>query len=475
VRRAPEPSLVAVLGAALSLGGCASAEPGRSLTREPIDLAPPAAPIDTATAPVILREREPIDLPTVLELAGERPDAVRLARERLAEMETRVLEGVALGLPSVILGTLFYYHTGIVQQVNGTFLPDVTKQNASLGAVGLMTLDPGSGALAYLAAQRRVDEATLSVESARRETALEAAVDYFELVRAQAGLAIAREALERAVEVRAVAAARERESLGLHVDTRRADADVAAARQAEIAAQSRFRVASARLATVLRLDPTVTLVTSEKAVRRITFIPPEKPVNELIALARANRPDLLAQRRRVEAADLESDAAHLGPFVPTIFAGAGGLGGGLGGLGGFGPTYGSLQGRQDWFLGAGWTLTGLGLGEYARAKAATARLRAELVNEDALSGRADLEVIEAHEAVRSTSEAVAAAEEGLAAAEETRAITRSRFEKGLGLAIEVSAAQEARTRAATALVNAIVEYDEAQYRLLVRIGEVPGR
>lgn len=121
------------------------------------------------------------------------------------------------------------------------------------------------------------------------------------------------------------------------------------------------------------------------------------------------------------------------------------------------------------------TLTGFGMGEYANARAAAARHRAELINQDALTEQADLEVIEAHEAVRSWTAAITAAEEGLAAADETRAITKSRFEKGTGLSIEVSAAQEARTRAATNLVDAIVNYNKAQYRLLVSIGERPAR
>ncbi len=56
-----------------------------------------------------------------------------------------------------------------------------------------------------------------------------------------------------------------------------------------------------------------------------------------------------------------------------------------------------------------------------------------------------------------------------------RKISRKRLENGTGLAIEVLAAEETRTRAATSLVAAIAGYNKAQYRLLVRLGERPVR
>jgi outer membrane protein TolC len=448
--------------------------PRKPWTSEPPVVEPRIAAVSSATPAPILSGQVPIDLPTVLELAGERPNAIRLARERLHEAEAKVEKATADFLPTVMLGGLFQQHFGNTQRIEGEFI-EVNKQRLFLGGAALLTLDPATDIFNLLAAQQRRQTAEDEIETVSQDRGLAAAEAYFELVGAQAALAIARDQLEHARAFAELARARERRAVGLRVDTLRAEAEVSNGQLAVIAAEERFRVASARLATLLRLDARITLFTAEDRVHPLTFFAADASVDRLIDTALETRPDLRAQEGRVAAADREHDGAVFGPLLPKIFAGSGPLlplaqGGGIGVEG---PNFGDLKEREDYFVGAFFIFSGFGLGDLAEAHRLDAKLRAERVVADDLREQVIREVIESHEAVRSRRAAIDVAEEELRAADESRAITTKRLEQGAGLAVEVLAAEEVRTRAATHLVDAVVGYNKSQYRLLVRIGRRP--
>src|SRR5205807_576655 len=115
---------------------------------------PPAAIVSSAIAS-ISTEAVPIDLPTVLSLAGEKPNAIRLARERLAEADAQVDASTAGLLPSIAVGGNFARHTGIIQDVGGKFF-DTTRQRVFLGATGELVFDVGGGVFAYLRDRQRL-------------------------------------------------------------------------------------------------------------------------------------------------------------------------------------------------------------------------------------------------------------------------------------------------------------------------------
>jgi outer membrane protein TolC len=423
----------------------------------------------TATASPILREVASIDLPTVLALSGEKPNAIRLARERLAEAEAAV--GTAAGgfLPTLQVGGEYDRHSGRIEDAQGRFF-DATNPGLLLGMTGQLALNPVRAYEGLSAAQARRDQSGASLEATLQATIYEAAAGYFDLVAAQAAIAIARDQSAAARAFREVAAARERQKVGLRLDRLQAEAEVARARQAETAATERFRDASTRLATLLRLDATVTLVSAETMVRPITFVAPEAALEPLVASALDGRPDVRAAALDIAAARADADAAGIGAFTPSL---VGGVGRPPGGIGAFGPNFGDLRGREDWYVGVEWQLTGLGLGEIAASRAADARLKAALVRADDVRERAIAEVIQAREAIQARRDDVGAAEEELRAAEEARTIAQQRLALGTGLAVDVLTAEEARTRAATHLVDAVVGFDKAQYLMLERLGERP--
>jgi len=461
----------ALLGAlAVALAACAAPPPTERPARRPIEggAATPGAVSSASLAP-IGTEGVPIDLPSVLSLAGEKPNAVRLARERLAAAEARATRSFAELLPSLVLASTFARHEGTIQDTHGVFA-DSVWQHEMLGGTSELVLDT-NGVLAWLRDRRRRDAASEDVEAATQERIAAASSTYFDLVAAEAEVAIARDAVASARAFLEIAASREKNATGLAVDRLRAESEVAAAREGLILATERARIVSIRLASILRLDPRVTLHAGEREVRPLTLVAPDAAPDELVATALANHPDVRAARSRVAAADLDDDAAHFGPFLPRLRAGVGGYNGGLG----FdGPNLTHLRDREDYYVAAELRLSGFGLGDLAHARETGARLRAEKVLEDDARERVAADVLEALEVVRSRSAAIDVAGDELRAAEEARRIARKRLEQGTGLAVDVITADEARTRAASHLVAAITSYNAAQYRLLARLGERPG-
>src|SRR5207247_2845527 len=94
--------------------------------------------------------------------------------------------------------------------------------------------------------------------------------------------------------------------------------ELARRRQAVQAARERWRVSSAELARLLRLDAPVLFDTLEPSHLRVTLIGLDKTVDELIPVALTNRPELAAQQAFVQATLERLRQERLRPLVPSV-------------------------------------------------------------------------------------------------------------------------------------------------------------
>lgn len=420
----------------------------------------------------ILRERAPINLVRVLELAGETPNLVRFAKQKVAEADAELHRKQAeVLLPTLRLLNEFEAHDGPIQFEQSPSFATTGKRDF----LGVRLLKDWNlvGNYEELAARSLDRDAEHEQLGSTRLTSLQdGAESYFDLQQAQAAVAIAREALQRAKEFLGIASAEERERLGLTVDRLKAESEVAKREEATLAAEETFRVASATLATFLRLDPTVLFFSDEAAVRPLTFISPDANVDALIRSAYETRPDLRGERDRVEAREHELRGSQIAPFVPHVVLGLDGTGGGLG----FefqGAQLNEPRGRADYYVGVQWELAGVGVADYFHARVDEAKLGTAIVHEQDTREHVARQIIEAHQAVRSRYLAIEAARREVAATQEAWTIALKRLQEGVGLAVDVLAANEARTVASTHLVDAISLYNKNQFRLLARMGERP--
>jgi outer membrane protein TolC len=420
----------------------------------------------------ILHDRAPINLVRVLELAGEAPNLVRFAKQKLEETDAELHRRQAeVALPTVRLLNEFEIHQGEIQvQQSSSFASTGRRDFLGVRVLKDWNLYGNYEELVARALDRDAQREELG--SVKLTSFQDGAEGYFDLQQAQAGVAIAREALARAKEFLGVGAALERERLGLTVDRLQAESEVAKREEMALAAEEHFRVASATLATFLRLDPTVLFFSDEATVRPVTFIPPDTNVDVLIQSAYETRPDLRGERDRVESRKHQLRGSQIAPFVPHLILGLAGHEGGLGfEFPGADPS--NPRPRADYYVGVQWELVGAGVADYFQAQADKSRLGTAVIQEQDKSEHVARQIIEAHQAVRSRFLAIEAARRELAATDEAWAIAIKRLEQGVGLAVDVLAANEARTTAATRLVDAISLYNKNQFRLLARMGERP--
>lgn len=428
--------------------------------------APPskqAAAPTTATATLALTASEdlPIDLPTVLRLAGTDALEIKLAGQRLAEAEARRLAADYQFLPVIQPGLGARWHDGRTQAVTGEFL-NVDKQSAQAGVS--FSAEWRLGELVYqsLAARRRVAAGQAGLQASRDGARLQAVAAFFNLVQARADQAIVEDRIKQADETVRITQALADAGAGLLSEVRRAQAARAEVRQRLAVARERVRLASLDLTTALNIDPMVTLTPRQEPQDMIVLVSADKPLTVLVSDALANRPELEESRARWAALDDERKASILGPLIPSLradlFSGT------------LGRTLGHAESSSDYGLGLQWNIGRGGVGDVSRTRLARAQQRQEGIRFDELLDAVAREVITQHLRVETAREQIELSKEEIQAAEETLRLSRERMKSGAVLTIEVLNAEDLVFSAKLRAAQQVSEFNKAQYGLLRSIG-----
>ena len=414
-----------------------------------------------------LHAAEPIDLPTALRLAGASNLDVQIAQQKLVEAQATEQQRVLAFIPTLTVGAGYKNHQGATQEVRGGVI-DVSKQSYTLGGTAGLDLALGDAYYKRLAARQQATAAAKGVEATKLATLAKAAAAYFELVRAQAVVAVAQEAVKISEDygkqvTSAVTAGVAFKGDALRVDsqTRRNQLDLEKARGAQ-------QQASVALAQILRLDPSISLRASEGEPTLLRLVSASTNVKSLTEKALAKRPELAAQLAALAAARHERDATVRGPWVPTITAQV--FGGGLDG--GAGTSTRGLHDSEDYFVGLSWKIGAGGLFDKGRQRAAEARLKQSELEQARTQEAIVAEVVAAHEQTKSLAKQVAAAREEVTAAQENNRLTHERQEFAVGIVLETVLAEQELTRACTDYWNVITAHNAAQYLLMKAVGEL---
>jgi outer membrane protein TolC len=446
---------------------------------------PPPRPLP-GEASLLPAQFSPIDLVAALRLAGvENPD-VRLARERVLEAVARRQLAAVQFLPTINLGTNLDMHNGPLQRSTGDILK-INRDSLYLGlganAVGTGTVTiPGifitgnvsQGIYSTLVARQVVAQREFESEAVRNDVLLRTAQAYLDLLQASARRAVAVQIRADAREVARVTANFAKTGQG-----RQADADRAATeyeqRQADVVdAENDLLLASARLAQILRLDPAVRLYPAESYAVPQSIVPDPVPLPELIAIALVQRPELKERRAAVRAALLRLRAAKVLPFSPNVLLGysTGTFGGGSNLV----PTqsrFGNFDGRQDFDAVLWWSLRNLGLGNVALTRLADSNLRQDRLRELATLDRVRAEVAAAYARTHARFAQIEPNERAIRSSREAFAEDLRRTRNQLGLPIEVLDSLRLLARSRYAYLDAIIDYNRAQFELFVALGQPP--
>jgi outer membrane protein TolC len=449
-----------------------------------------AQEVPPAPRPTILPPgANPIDLASALRLAGVQNPEIQIAQERVVEaVALRQLAAVQI-LPTLNAGFNYDNHAGNLQRSIGA-ITRVDRSSLYLGmganAVGGGTVNiPGvvlhgnisEGIFANLVARQVVPQRSFASAAVRNDVLLRVATAYLELLRAEGHVAVSTKSREEAREVARVTANYAKTGQG-----RQADADRAATeleqREADVSrSEGEVLTASARLCELLSLDPAVRLRPIDGWVVPAPVVPDPIPVAELIAIALAQRPELQERQAAVRAAFLELRGAKLLPFSPNVILGysAGSFGGGsevatalLGQ-----PRFDSFAGRQDFDIVVYWTLRNLGVGNVAMIRLARSNLRASDLSLVEVLDRVRTEVAAAYARTHARYAQIDSGERAVRSSQNAFDEDLRRTRNREGFPIEVLDSLRLLTRSRVAYLDAIIDYNRAQFELYVALGQPP--
>ncbi len=469
----------------------------------------PEAGMAIPTIPSLEKTR-PISLVAALAQAGVENPVINIARQAVVSALGLQLQARVLLLPSVNVGANYHDHTGPLQASFGAIrkvdrdsvyygLGANTVAAESIKIPGLWINTPLTDVLFEPGVTRYVVANRNFLATARRnDIFLEVSVTYLALMNAETRLAIIRQSERDFEEVARLTAAFARRGRGRYGDAARAQADLLALRYQEQQAQQDVATASADLAQLLNLDPSLRLVTGDIPLQVVQFIDPKIPLPGLLEIAERNHPAILAASANVRASQVRVREETMRPLLPFLWLGfsAGNFGGGavastsgnvpnphtgnedmapsVSALGGHtDPRFGKISGRVDLDAIVYWRLQNLGMGNLGLIR-------------DRLSQRKQAEA-DRLRVLNDVREKVSVAFNTSAEQFRAIAIQRRRVQeatdgfqrdlitsfRGVVLPIEILDNAKRLREAREALLEAIIGFDRAQFQLFVALGQPP--
>lgn len=409
----------------------------------------------------------PIDLPTVLRLAGAQNLDVQIARQALDKAQANRTIAVEKFFPWLAIGATYHRRDGFAQAVPAGTISSTHFDSYAPGGTLNAQVAVGDAIYETLAARQLVRASEHGLDARTQDSTLEAVTAYFALVRARAVIGVAEQAVATSADYQrqlheavAIGIAFQGDELRVQTQTEQYRIGVEQARE-------QTRIAAARLARTLNLDPAVALDPADRGLDPLVGISPDGAVASLVERALRERPEIAASVAAISAADAAEDAARYGPLVPSVgaqvFVGA--LGGGRDG------QESHLGASQDYLFGLSWRLgTGglfdVGRIDAARAQAATARLDGAKVENDVRT-----DVVSSATRVRSLAQQIELARTSLASATDTLRLTRERKQYGVGIVLEEIQAQQALNQSRVDYVTKIADFNTAQFALARAVGQ----
>jgi len=442
-------------------------------------LVPPPAPPNS----ILKKGETPIDLATALNLAGLKNPEILLARERITEAAAIKRFAAAQALPSLNVGSNFNLHRGALQQANGNILKvdrDALYVGLGAGAVGAGTvnipglsynLNVGTAWFNFLQSKQLVKRNTAAARTVENDTLLRVCLAYTDLLRADARLAIAGQNRTEAAELVRITEAYAKAGQGRKADADRATVELRK-RDAELTqAEGDTLTASAKLGRLLSLESTLRLRPLDGWAVPAPIVPDPVPVAELVAIALMQRPELEERRAEIQASLYALSNAKLLPFSPNVVLGF--STGQFGGNSNLVSTPNNLDNRVDFDAAIYFTLQNLGVGNIAINKSAASRVRQSNFRQQETLNKVRAEVVEADARSQARFAQIDAASKAVESSRQAFDEDHARIKGREGLPIETIDSLRLLSRSRYEYLDAIIEYNRAQFQLYVAMGQPP--
>jgi len=407
----------------------------------------------------------PIDLPTALKLVGAQNLDVQLAQNAAEEARANHTSALERFLPAIVPAASYLRHTGRDQAVDGTIV-DVTKHNDSAGVYLSAQIPVGEAIFQSLQSRQLVYAADAGAMVQSRDSGLQAAQEYFELVRARAqveivrdGLAVSQDYERQLNEAVRIGIAFKGDAFRVQTQSQRLQLDLTRALQQQ-------QQAAAKLVQTLHLDPMVTLAPADREPLPLALENPDAAPQALLKDAFANRPEIARSAALIAAAEQAHRAAVYGPLIPNL--GGQAFGGQFNG----GPDDTSANGswRRDYSVGLTWRIGPGGLFDVGRMRSSSLKMTQAELTDEKLRDQISREVLDEYTRVHSLFEQLRVARTNLDSARETLRLTRDRKQLGVGTVLEDIQAQQELVRARSDYIAIVTQLNQEQYALMRNVG-----
>jgi outer membrane protein TolC len=313
----------------------------------------------------------PINLATALRLSDARPLIVAAAQASVWIAEAQLTRAKVLWVPTFMFGFDYVRHDGGGPDINkGVNAP--ASVNFYYGGAGfIQNVNLSDVFFQPLVARQTLNSRQFDIQTAKNDALMQTADAYFQVHQQRGTYAGFLYAVERGHDliqrIEQLSA-----DLVPKVEVDRARNFVADLEQSATSAREAWRVQSANLTEVLRLDPRTIVVPLEHDHLQITLVDPDQSLNDLMRIAINNRPEIASQRAQVLAAEAIVRREKMRPILPAVM-----LNGFQSammdlqfGIFGLGPNSSLNQwfGRDDVSLQLMWQFDAMGIGNLARIK-----------------------------------------------------------------------------------------------------------
>lgn len=422
-----------------------------------------AAPVNLQ-ASVVKMNNYPIDLKTVLQLISEQNLPIAQSEKNTEIVRSRLRQRQVALLPNIDASyTQSRLEGG--QQVFGGEVFTVIRETVQPQATASWTLYPGGRNLFEMLAARQRDKAAQNqLQETIQEQLARATEEYYRLLGAYQ---------QKQVVLKSVAQAQAQVDLnqalvdagrGIPLDLSRAQTNLAQQKTALLQAENTIMLAEQTLLNRLNLDPIIHLVPVMDDARQLALLPEQIDVRELIQEALLENPALHTLDQEIKALTHDYRAVR-SDLLPSVTLRSY--------VNGTGPEWGEL--RRTEFRGLTINmnlLENLGLQVPFRMQEAKKIIAQKQLERQTVVRNIETQVMTAYLNSANLRSQVQAAQQEVRSAEESYDLAVGRFQAGYGINLDVLDAETALTTARSNLVQAVLDYNQAQVQLVEALGKI---
>jgi outer membrane protein TolC len=327
-----KPRITVLAALLLSWSGARAQAPASPPMKEPPPVnAMPTPPAKPAPGAINLKPAMPeasdvplpINLAAALRLADARPLTVAAAQASVWAAEAQLQHARVLWVPTLNIGFDYVRHDGFGPDFNRGLNTNERPLNQNInflyaGGGLIQTVAATDAIFTPLAARQTLNSRRYDIQTAKNDAQYETANAYFNVHRYRGMYAGANDTVERArkLVLRVEALSKD---LVPKVEIDRAKKLLADLEQHATSAREDWRIASADLTLVLRLDPRAVVVPLEHDHLQLTLIDPSRALDDLIPIGLTNRPELASQQALVQAVLVRIRQEKLRPLIPSVY------------------------------------------------------------------------------------------------------------------------------------------------------------